>query len=74
MVGLAGYPELDRGDGICKNLAEDNTCRIYDDRPDYCRVSRKNTDLELATACNTVNIFILEREKHGDHAKLQTNA
>ena len=30
--------ELDRGDGTCKHLAEDNTCSIYEDRPAICRV------------------------------------
>ena len=31
-------PELDRGDGICKNLLEDNRCKIYNDRPIVCNV------------------------------------
>ena len=31
-------PELDRGDGICIYLMDDNTCAIYDSRPDYCRL------------------------------------
>ncbi|AUW38644.1 YkgJ family cysteine cluster protein [Vibrio parahaemolyticus] len=30
---------LDRGDGICRHLnVEDKQCRIYDTRPDICRV------------------------------------
>ena len=32
---------LDRGDGSCKYLADDNTCSIYEDRPDICRVDRQ---------------------------------
>lgn len=31
-------PELDRGDGVCIHLRDDNTCDIYDTRPDYCRI------------------------------------
>ena len=27
---------LDRGDGICKHLNENNLCRIYDKRPNLC--------------------------------------
>ncbi|HHC6667723.1 TPA: YkgJ family cysteine cluster protein [Vibrio parahaemolyticus] len=30
---------LDRGDGICRHLNEDNKhCNIYESRPDICRV------------------------------------
>lgn len=29
---------LDKGDGCCRYLASDNTCSIYEDRPDICRV------------------------------------
>lgn len=32
-------PELDRGDGICLFLSDDNKCQIYDKRPLIC-----NTD------------------------------
>lgn len=28
-----------RADGACINLAEDNTCKIYETRPDICRVN-----------------------------------
>lgn len=40
---LEGHPlttHLDRGDGTCKHLREDNTCRIYETRPDICRVDK----------------------------------
>lgn len=34
--------ELDRGDGICKHLdTATNTCTIYNDRPDICRVDKQ---------------------------------
>lgn len=33
---------MDRGDGVCRHLDEDNAgCRIYDQRPDACRVDRQ---------------------------------
>lgn len=33
---------MDRGDGVCRHLDEDNAgCRIYDQRPDVCRVDRQ---------------------------------
>lgn len=38
---IAHIPELkvfDRGNGECKHLAYDNTCKIYDERPNVCRV------------------------------------
>ena len=32
------FPKLpDRGDGVCANLNEDNSCSIYDNRPLICR-------------------------------------
>ena len=30
--------ELDRGDGVCKNLTADNLCAIYAERPIFCNV------------------------------------
>lgn len=27
---------LDRGDGVCKNLTDENLCRIYAERPPLC--------------------------------------
>lgn len=30
--------ELDRGDGVCKNLSENNLCKIYSERPLFCNV------------------------------------
>jgi len=38
---VARAPEtahLDRGDGICRHLTDDNRCSIYDKRPTACRV------------------------------------
>ena len=31
---------FDRGDGTCKYLKDDNTCAIYDNRPDICDTNR----------------------------------
>lgn len=34
-------PEMnsyDRGDGACRHLRDDNSCEIYDNRPDICKV------------------------------------
>ena len=36
-------PELnkfDRGDGVCIHLKEDNTCAIYEDRPEICNTKK----------------------------------
>ena len=30
--------ELDRGDGVCKNLTPENLCAIYEKRPIFCNV------------------------------------
>ena len=30
-------PTLDRGDGVCKYLTDDNLCSIYEERPWHCR-------------------------------------
>ena len=30
--------ELDRGDGVCKNLTANNLCAIYSERPIFCNV------------------------------------
>ncbi|MEB6588406.1 YkgJ family cysteine cluster protein [Pseudomonas asiatica] len=39
---LAETAAMDRGDGVCRHLDEDNAgCRIYDHRPDACRVDRQ---------------------------------
>ncbi|MDI3183088.1 MULTISPECIES: YkgJ family cysteine cluster protein [Pseudomonas] len=33
---------MDRGDGVCQHLDELNAlCRIYDERPDICRIDRQ---------------------------------
>lgn len=36
--GISKSPNLDRGDGVCRYLNNDNTCSIYEERPDICRV------------------------------------
>ncbi len=30
--------ELDRGDGVCKHLTEENLCEIYSTRPIFCNL------------------------------------
>ena len=30
--------DFDRGDGVCKFLSDENLCRIYAHRPDFCNV------------------------------------
>ena len=45
-AGLLGLMPQ-REDGACINLDTDNTCKIYDTRPDFCRVEKmaeKNKD------------------------------
>ena len=38
--GAPLYSALDRGDGVCRHLgADDNLCRIYETRPEICRVA-----------------------------------
>ena len=38
-IRRANFPhELDRGDGVCKHLTEDNLCGIYAERPIFCNV------------------------------------
>ena len=41
-------PDLDRGDKACIHLTEENTCAIYEVRPDICRLdsSRDPKDQE----------------------------
>lgn len=71
---LAGLEpvSLDRGDGVCKHLLDDKqTCGIYEDRPDICRVhsmkDRLNVPDELfdafyaATCWASYNIVKLRR-------------
>lgn len=39
---LAETASLDRGDGICRHFDDDlKRCRIYQQRPDICRVDRQ---------------------------------
>lgn len=32
------FPEPTDEDGVCVHLQDDNTCGIYEDRPDVCRI------------------------------------
>lgn len=53
---MAGFnhPELDRGDGACINLTEDNLCSIYEDRPDFCRLDPKRPAAEQEKWCKLI--------------------
>jgi len=53
MAGL-NHPELDRGDGACKHLTEDNLCSIYEDRPDFCRLNPKRPATEQEKWCKLI--------------------
>jgi len=53
-------PEFDRGDGVCKQLDDENLCAIYQYRPEICRVKPESTDSELFRACT-----ILEASQKG---------
>lgn len=44
-------PELDRGDGACIHLTDDNQCSIYDDRPDFCRLDPNRPETEQTALC-----------------------
>lgn len=37
---LEELKHFDRGDGVCVNLKEDNTCAIYETRPEICNTKR----------------------------------
>jgi Fe-S-cluster containining protein len=47
---VAGFvePSLNRGDGCCKFLGDDNLCTIYESRPWYCRVD-ENKPISITT-------------------------
>ncbi len=32
------YKDLDKGDGVCRNLTSENNCNVYNDRPLMCRI------------------------------------
>lgn len=53
---LAGFivKNLNRGDGVCKMLLDDNTCSIYETRPEICRVNKSVPDDLLEQSCNFV--------------------
>ena len=46
---------MDRGDGVCKHLGNDNRCRIYNNRPNLCVIKQwKYTDEQIKSACNVL--------------------
>lgn len=40
VVELAEFPYKYDETGRCENLAEDNTCKVYDTRPDICSIDK----------------------------------
>jgi uncharacterized protein len=45
----------DRGDGACINLQQDNSCAIYETRPDICRVIGTKKDyIENTKVCHAL--------------------
>lgn len=53
MAYLPKAQYLDRGDGTCRHLTNDNLCGIYDERPAFCRTSNiPASDHERALACS----------------------
>lgn len=66
---IGNLPEMkdfNRGDGVCKNLTKDNLCKIYDSRPDICRMDKMQppvmTNQEWhrrnAIACNKLHLRV----------------
>lgn len=43
-------------DGICLNLSHDNLCKIYDKRPEICRI--KGRYIEAAARCNQLQDLV----------------
>lgn len=54
---LVGLPE--KPDGSCRYLNPDNTCAIYEDRPDFCRIEDWEDFEWIAIHCNKL------QEDHG---------
>jgi Fe-S-cluster containining protein len=46
-----------RADGACINLAEDNTCNIYETRPDICRVDKMSETTGQTLGMNKIEYF-----------------
>ncbi|MEA1954702.1 MAG: YkgJ family cysteine cluster protein [Campylobacterota bacterium] len=67
---IAELNEYDLGNGICKYLnIVDNSCKIYDERPDICRIdkmfdiefnkhfSKKDFYVKNAEVCNSLQLM-----------------
>lgn len=64
MAGLL-IKEWDRGDGGCKNLKEDNTCLIYNIRPEICRVKKDfYTENQINSACSFLRKIYQKRNEY----------
>lgn len=60
--------------GHCVNLNDDNTCRIYEDRPEICIVNHKKYDVDpdfyYATVASSCNIWMDEDNSPYPRVKL----
>ena len=53
--------ELDRGDGTCKWLMTNNSCAIYENRPNVCRTSNYDfPDRQQAAMCHVMKQVVDE--------------
>jgi len=51
--------DLDRGDGTCKHLNDDNLCSIYYERPEICRVKTdRYTKGMIEASCKYVKSLV----------------
>lgn len=59
---------LDRGDGICKNLTENNLCKIYSNRPNVCNgqyvYEHRYSNISVEDFHKMVAIFCKEIREH----------
>ena len=56
MAGRLGFMPQ-REDGACIHLDEDNTCKIYDTRPDICRVDKMSETVGRSMGMSKVEYF-----------------
>jgi uncharacterized protein len=73
---LQVFPEMSEfhsGDGLCKHLKSDNSCSIYESRPDLCRMEviwkRDHSEMEwdlylflTDQACEQLRRYLVDRK------------
>ena len=52
---------LDRGDGACKHLSEDNLCTIYNDRPRICRIDEMKPNSISTKKWHEINLEVCKK-------------